>query len=969
MKALLSNHPLLLFIFLFCNHPFWAIGQYTIKGQILDENNLPILGVKVWIEQNLKGSYSDKEGKFEIANLESATYVIHFRYLGYKKHKQMLILNDDTKLAPIQLIPDPLNLSEILITSPATSVDIMETPTTVSVLNDQQLQKIGAVGTADYLQYIPGIFAESSSGEVFGRVYTRGMSASAPENRGWYYVSLQEDGLPVSGTQARFSGPDMFFRADASVEKLEVVRGGAASITTANAPGGIVNFISKTGGDKFKGEVRLKTGLQGRGHRQGYGRADISLGGPFNKKNKSWTYHIGGFYRYDQGVRDISFPANVGGQIKVNIKKLFKNGYIKVYGKYLNDRNINYVHVPARGPSFQELPEMSLNYTALLPNVQSKLPDGRAGFPEARTVFRDFDSSKGIQNKSLTGGIEVNFELGKGWKLKNQTRMNRNTQDWSFWIGQSFDSLATRGIVLNLLSGAHPQQPYTIPMWGENRWYDTETGELLASYQMLPGKAVEVNTSLPMKAFFSQGSFFLQSDFFDVVNQFSVDKEVRKHSFSGTAYLAYSELEYDVFTSLAVATFESNPRALRGELTVWENIGQVDSSLTFLAGEEVQLTNTDGIGRHGGFNYGEGYGDSRVLAISINDHWKVSTKLNIEGGLRYEIRNNRGKKAQIMTGLPSFSGGLDSDFSTGYDNAVRINNGKYEHFNENHLFISYSLGANYQFLDQSAVFARYTQGNRPPDLTYYLNNFANRPISQEGAIENIRQMEAGYKHLGSRFSLFATGFFSDLSNVATINVIIGSQGVFHLPVLFNRHQTYGVEISSVWRPIPRSGLELEGSVTFQNPTMKKVQNWTKPDPASPNIPSSYTTFDYSGNQTPDNPKVMFHLTSSWHIPNQLASFSFRWKHIGRRAANDPNALFLSAFNTYDLITSWNVSSNIALNLMGTNIFNSTGIMHFSGKAELGTFRETVTSTDPNQIYMVRPVLPRAIYLQVNYSFD
>ncbi len=67
---------------------------------------------------------------------------------------------------------------------------------------------------------------------------------------------------------------------------MEAVRGGTASIVGANAPGGIFNYISKTGGQKFEGEFRAKLGLEGDG-KNPYYRADINFGGPLSN---GWTY-------------------------------------------------------------------------------------------------------------------------------------------------------------------------------------------------------------------------------------------------------------------------------------------------------------------------------------------------------------------------------------------------------------------------------------------------------------------------------------------------------------------------------------------------------------------------------------------------------------------------------------------------------------------------------------------------------
>lgn len=45
-----------------------------------------------------------------------------------------------------------------------------------------------------------------------------------------------------------FGTADQFLRVDGQCGSLEVIRGGSASTLASNSPGGIINFISKTGG-------------------------------------------------------------------------------------------------------------------------------------------------------------------------------------------------------------------------------------------------------------------------------------------------------------------------------------------------------------------------------------------------------------------------------------------------------------------------------------------------------------------------------------------------------------------------------------------------------------------------------------------------------------------------------------------------------------------------------------------------
>jgi outer membrane receptor protein involved in Fe transport len=48
----------------------------------------------------------------------------------------------------------------------------------------------------------------------------------------------------------------LFLRADLSLAAVEAIRGGSASTFASNSPGGIVNFISKTG-DTEGGAVQV----------------------------------------------------------------------------------------------------------------------------------------------------------------------------------------------------------------------------------------------------------------------------------------------------------------------------------------------------------------------------------------------------------------------------------------------------------------------------------------------------------------------------------------------------------------------------------------------------------------------------------------------------------------------------------------------------------------------------------------
>ena len=97
---------------------------------------------------------------------------------------------------------------------------------------------------SEVFRMIPGIQVAGTAGPGGNsNIAVRGLPVATG---GSPFVQIQEDGLPVFEDGAlQFANADTFYRLDETVSKMEAVRGGSASIFANNAPGGIINFISK----------------------------------------------------------------------------------------------------------------------------------------------------------------------------------------------------------------------------------------------------------------------------------------------------------------------------------------------------------------------------------------------------------------------------------------------------------------------------------------------------------------------------------------------------------------------------------------------------------------------------------------------------------------------------------------------------------------------------------------------------
>jgi outer membrane receptor protein involved in Fe transport len=215
--------------------------------------------------------------------------------------------------------------------------DRLDSATSTSSLKEADIEKLAPRSIGDLLRDIPGIRAEASTGEGLASISIRGLPIASS---GVKFVQLQEDGLPVlEFGDIQGIGPDALIRADLNLAQVEVIRGGSASTFASNSPGGLINFLSKTG-DVAGGAVALTAGLDYDQY-----RVDVDQGGAISD---TLRYHVGGFFRQGEGPRRTGYDAQRGGQIKLNVTKRVDGGYVRLYGKYLDDRTPFYDTIPVR---------------------------------------------------------------------------------------------------------------------------------------------------------------------------------------------------------------------------------------------------------------------------------------------------------------------------------------------------------------------------------------------------------------------------------------------------------------------------------------------------------------------------------------------------------------------------------------------------------------------------------------------
>lgn len=309
---------------------------------------------------------------------------------------------------------DTLQLDKIVVTGTSTVVSKMKQSVSVSTLNAEVIEQSNATNAAEVLRSIPGVRSESSGGESNANLTVRGLPISAGGAR---YVQFQEDGLPIlQFGDIAFATPDSWLRIDSTLERLEVIRGGSASTTATNAPGGIINFISNTG-EETGGSFGISKGLD-----YDTTRYDFGYGGSVSPNTH---YFIGGFYRNGEGARNGGVNVEQGGQLRGSVTQKFNGGFLRLSFKHLDDHAPTFLPVPVRFSSSGNI--------STIPGIDPRrasfyspywIPDQTLTINNGRTATNVND---GLTAKTDAFGVEGAFDLGQGFQFTDKFRNAKNS--------------------------------------------------------------------------------------------------------------------------------------------------------------------------------------------------------------------------------------------------------------------------------------------------------------------------------------------------------------------------------------------------------------------------------------------------------------------------------------------------------------------------------------------------------------
>lgn len=729
---------------------FWLLpgslwAEATVSGNVTTEG-VGIPGASVFLGD--REVRTDAAGNYTILDAAAGPNTLIVFSEGFRTETRPVdVPASGTLTEDFALVPDLLYSDTLVVTGTRNPQTKRESSVAITTINDQQIAEREPRSTADLLRVVPGFYVESSGGEVGGNLFARGL----PADGSYRYVALMEDGMPVfDATELFFVNADIFVRVDENVAEMEAVRGGNAALFGSNAPGGVINFISKTGSNVPQTDLNLTLGSDG------LWRVGFNNRGPITE---NWTYSIGGFYRFDEGVRDPGFPASKGGQVKLNLTRLFDNGYVRGYFKYLNDRNTFYLPIPFRAGGGLDL-------------VSGFPSDGTLHTPEGNRVLVPRPNQEGRLELPLEDGqfqegfsamAEISLQLGNGWLLQDTARVMDVDHSWNavvpFDLVGVDDFAAGFGGDAFAYSYTNHDEPFSAP-----------NGLLLVGGLW--------HVEKPLQSFANQ---------LQLSKTFDAGKA--SHNFSIGAYVAFYEVGNLWFFNDILTDVRTQPRFV--DLTVFN-----------LAGDPTHVTQ-NGFRRYGSL-FVNADGDVDVAALFLGDQIQLNERLRLDLGLRFESNTFR----QFDELTTTFDLG---DPTTPVDDAVSGGTGQRRSAEQSFDEVAFSVGINYLLNDRVAVWGRAGSGYKMPILDNYLFGGGNLEA------EDMLQLEVGTRLGSPRLGLNASAYFLRIENFpsqdARVDPVTGE--TIFVTDFVGEAETTGLEVELVSEPFP--GFRVSFTGTVQDP--------------------------------------------------------------------------------------------------------------------------------------------------------
>lgn len=742
----------------------------------------------------------------------------------------------------------------------------------VTMIDRDTYDRTGPASTAELFRLVPGFWVEASGGEAGNNIRSRGIPTD-----GYSSVSLAENGIPVQyDGSLGYLNTDQSYRIDETIARVEVVRGGPSSIVMPNAPGGIVNFIPRTGLDSAGALLKLTAGDHGFRRVDGYVAGGIAPG---------WGMLAGGFYRRDGGRRPPGYTADLGGQGRIAIDYADGANSFSIDLRHLDDRVTFYLPVPLQLDEHGDV--------AAIPGFDP-LRDSLAGAETRHIPIRnaggatDFDLSRGTQTRLTALTLRGKLVLGDGLAMAGgmRWRTSKTLRNALFPTGLPMTQA-------DYLAQISPRMRAAFPALDRLQLRYAADGS--------PMPADANGNGLVQGANLLTVNVPLDEVIIDNRLTYAFDRAGRHDLALGITAAHYS-YRFDRYMGTVL-------------LDVRDGARLIDAVGIDAAGQIVGRYTDRGFQRYGSVFDRVGMAVD-ALALYLADEWRVTRRLRIDLSARWERNAIRGEAAAKRT--------VDlGDVTTLADDEVLADAGGLIPVRHDFSGFGWSIGASYEIGPGFGAFVRYTDTFRLPSAGDYNGN----PARTDLGTVPIRLAETGMKYATGKTSLNVTAFYTRFERLPFTDFRFDTgSNTYEERTAIAGTESWGVEMEAKWRPM--QWLDLATQATWQRSHYRDF-SFTELVDGAP------IRRDYSGNRLIRVPRLSVRGVAGLILLDDRLRTELTAMHFSRRYSDIANNQRLPGYSLLGVNIVGRLTNRLSADLHITNLTNALGLTE--GNPRSGSF--------------------------------
>lgn len=232
-------------------------ADITVRGVIIDENELPLPGVTITVRGTSTGTVTDINGAYSIVAPENGTLV--YSFIGFKTRTETI---GNRSTINLTMVEDIGSLDEFVVTSFGVAREQKALGYATTTIRSDELIKVGTPNLATALYgKAPGVRIQAGAGGATSAVNitVRGINSITGRNQPLIIL----DGVPIRNEEVnnnnywgdqRLRGNGLLDINPEDIDNISILKGAsAAALYGSEAVNGVVLITTKTGSSDKKG--------------------------------------------------------------------------------------------------------------------------------------------------------------------------------------------------------------------------------------------------------------------------------------------------------------------------------------------------------------------------------------------------------------------------------------------------------------------------------------------------------------------------------------------------------------------------------------------------------------------------------------------------------------------------------------------------------------------------------------------